>query len=247
MPFICMALLTENGYRKEKKMGHSFIGNDKHLSLFKIDNPEKAYTLGFMWGDAHMHRTKKKDGTYSDVTYPTIEIVKTDMDQLQYLFEVWGNWGYYCRSRAGRREQAILSLCNKEFGWFLTKNDYITKSYSEPTKILSTIPEELQCYWWRGYIDADGCFYRNDKEYLRQFSLAGTYEQTWNEASSLFDKLGIAKHKAVHRIQSEKSRSSIIRITNRREICLLGAYIYADRLDIGLKRKQEKYQLIVQS
>ena len=220
-------------------MTKKFIGNDCVIE-YHIDTIEKAYTLGFLWGDGHLTSSKYKDGNSSDVHYVALEIAKTDLDKIIDLFSVWGEWNLSIRKRENRQEQGQIILIDKYFGWFLTQNDYVVKSNVEPTKILSLIPEELKPYWWRGYIDSDGCFYNNTTQYLNQFSLAGTFQQEWNEAENLFKSLDILKYSKQYR-NTGKSKSSTIRINNRKDITKLGSYIYSDNLPVGLERKYNKY------
>ena len=215
-----------------------FVGSNQKTA-YKIDSAEKAYTLGFLWGDGHMTSYKTKDGI-SDIHYPVLEITRIDLDLIKELFSVWGDWDATYRHRANRKPQGQIILCDKDFGWFLCQYDYLIKSITEPTKILSIIPNKLKSYWWRGLIDADGCFYTNKKEYLRQFSLASTFEQPWTEAEKLFTKLKIVKYD-IQRRTVIKSKSSVIRISNRNDIIRLGDYIYAGDQSIGLQRKYEKF------
>ena len=212
------------------------IYTEEDITYFKVDNAEKAYTLGFLWGDAHIRSYKIKSGI-SNIHHTQLEIVRKDLDQIKDYFNVWGNWYLNYRSRKNRQEQGILTNFNGEFGWFLTVNNYLIKSKSEPTKILSIIPQDLKHYWWRGFIDADGCFYCKDIAF--QFSMAGSYGQSWEEFVSLLKALGIEKYQIQQRIH-KKSKSSAIRMSNRKNIIILGDYIYSGET-LGLKRKYDKF------
>jgi hypothetical protein len=215
-------------------MSKRFIGAES-TKKYKINSIEKSYTLGFLWGDGNLVIRQN-----TEAYYPRFEITESDFDSIYQSFRVWGEWSIHRRHRENRKPQASATLCDKELGWFLFQNDYADKTYVEPTKILSKISAKLKPYWWRGFIDADGCFYTNQKEWLKQFSLAGSYELEWIEATKLFNKLGIETFKTNYRKVSN-SESSTIRINNREGIIKLGNYIYADNLSIGLKRKQDKF------
>jgi len=217
-------------------MTKKFLGSEKN---YIIDSPEKAYTLGFLWGDGNLLNIKN-----SNLFYPRLEILKEDLEQIKDLFKVWGHWHEYTRKRDNRKEQSIITLYDKDLGWFLSKYDYLIKSSNEPTKILEIIPEYLKPLWWRGWIDADGCFYFNQKQYFRQFSLAGSYQLSWEESKKLFTKLKIFKYNMQYTL-NKKSKSSIIRINNKKDINLLGNYIYQDSFFIGLERKRIKYNSII--
>ena len=219
--------------------------SEQDISHFVVDSFEKAYTLGFLWGDAYMKHVKAKTGI-SQVYYPGLEIVRDDLLVIKDLFSVWGDWICRFRSRPNRRPQGEIALYDSKFGWFLAQHDYVIKSISEPTKILSIIPEDLKQYWWRGFIDADGCFYHNDRWSTNQFSIAGAFELPWDETIKMFRQLGIDQYQVQHRTHS-KSKSSAIRISNPNSIVKLGDYIYADNLHIGLQRKHNKYAMIKNS
>lgn len=218
-------------------MPDKFLGSQKK---YFVDSPEKAYTLGFIWGDGRL-TTFKNNGIKSNIHYISLEIVKEDLDKISKLFFVWGNWKFYYRNRVGRKPQGTIILFDKDFGWWLTKHDYLIKSNSEPTKILSKIPNKFKAYWWRGFTDADGCFYQNKKSYLNQFSLVGAHNQSWSETIKLFNKLNIDKYLVQNRIQNKKSKSSSIRLNSLPNIIKFGNFIFKDNLNIGLERKYLKF------
>lgn len=229
-----------NNKRKEDKI------KTKNIT---INSPEKAYTLGFLWGDGYL----QYHGKNKTCCYPNFAIVKEDFDDILKHFTCWGNWSiYYAKEKKGHRAQGQATLCNQVMGWFLEENDYKNKSIISPNKILSCIPENLRHYWWRGYSDADGCFYINIENYLRQYSIAGSYEQDWTEAEKLFQELEISKYQVNRRTHEgntnfKDARDSVIRFSNKDSIIKFGNYIYQDRLDIGLKRKYIKYLQIKNS
>jgi hypothetical protein len=214
---------------------------NKSISHFAPDSAEKAYTLGFLWGDAAIKSYKLVDGTISNNHYAELEIVRSDLDNIKDVFSVWGNWQCRYRKRAGRREQGTIILCDGNFGWFLVMNDYMIKSKSEPTKILSTIPNQYKSYWWRGFIDADGCFYHKGR--AKQFSIAGPFGISWQETINLFQELNIENYQVQQRVH-KKSKSSAIRLSKKDSIVKLGNYIYSDKLTIGLQRKYDKFMQI---
>ena len=211
---------------------------DEDIKNFIVDSPEKSYTLGFLWGDGCLKRFKNKQG-YSNIVYPGYEIVKEDFDNIQNLFNYWNiEWKIHFRNRKGRKPQGNAYTFNRNFGYFLSKYDYLNKSNCCPTSILSIIPEKLKKYWWRGFLDADGCFYVKNK--ASQLSFSGSYGLSWKELQLLFTSLGIEKYQIQQRIH-KNSKSSSIRISSKESICKFGNYIYQDNLHIGLKRKFLKF------
>ena len=212
---------------------------EKKSNLIIISQPEEAYTLGFMWGDGYLNHPVK-----TQCCYPYIGIEKNDFDSLLKTFCSIGKWRVYYRKRINRKEQGECLLCDNKWGFFLRNNDYENKSTVSPSKILIHIPDHLKMFWWRGYVDADGCFYLG-KTRTRQFSLAGSFEQDWSEFEKLLCSLGISKYSIKRRVQNKKSKSSIVGIFNQLDIEKLGNYLYGNEpLKIGLKRKYDKFNLI---
>lgn len=242
---VCKSVIAQNCSKRIIKMHQDKFQVDMlKIKDITIDSPEKAYSLGFLWGDGYLvsHSPTCK--------YINFSIVRSDFDNIFKYFECWGKWSiHYAAERRGHKEQGQATLCNRIMGWFLKENDYKNKSTVSPTKILSNIPEVLRHYWWRGYIDADGCFYYHHKQYLYQFSIAGSYNQDWQETMALFSLIGIKKYKVNRRLHTnyksyKDTRDSVIRVSNSRDIVKLGDYIYRDGCDIGLIRKYEKYLVI---
>ena len=114
------------------------------------------------------------------------------------------------------------------------------KSIASPEKIFNLIPSELKKYFILGWVDADGCFYWNEKYKLRQFYLSGSFEQNWNVFESLLIQLEI-EYKIVR--VNKKTSYSNVRITGKNNILKLGEYIFSDM--IPFQRKYDKYKLII--
>lgn len=195
---------------------------------------ESVYLLGFIWGDGYV----SNGGTNKQIR---IECVSEDIEALKPVLEKTGKWTYNKRMRLNKkREVTIATTSNKKLINFLVENDYKNKSMATPEKIWNKIPDEFKKYFILGWIDADGCFYHNNKWNLNQFYLSGSYEQDWTVFEKLLNELNI-KYK-IQRMKN-KTKYSCIRTTNRKEIKKIGNYIY-DNL-IPLKRKHDKYMLII--
>ncbi len=191
---------------------------------------ESVYLLGFIWGDGYIYKNKNQNSI-------NIECVSDDIIQLEPIINKTGLWKYYTRQREGRREQTTVNTSNKELCDFLIENDYQIKSKVSPNKIWNLIPLEYQNYFILGWIDADGCFYRNDKNNASQFYISGSYEQDWSVLELLFNNMNIKYN--IQRIINKKSKYSCIRVTNKNDIIKIGNYIYIDI--IPLRRKFEKF------
>jgi len=222
------------GLKKEKRLNRE--------SFFNIIDCEMAYILGFMWADGHVN----KDGRHFNVGG-----VLEDIIEIETLFFKFGNWYIenHNREKYGWRNARYLRMSDTEIHKFLIDNDYDNKSDVSADKILSKIPDELKHYWFRGLIDGDGCFYYNKKQYLRQFTLASTYEQDWGYfeilCNSLDIKYNINRVSKINKKTGKLNSHSTIRI-NGKEILKIGTFIYSGE-DFGLNRKKNKFKLIRES
>lgn len=218
------------------------IFTDADIQHFKIDTPGKAYSLGFFWGDGHLKRPNKNTNIY----YAGLSIVQEDFNEIKNLFFEWENWSIYSRISKGRRPQGTLNSCNSKFGWFLHTFDYDIKSNTIPIKILNIIPTHLKQFWWRGYSDADGCFYvkQMSKYFVSRFSISSNYNQNWIEVEKLFNSINITKYSIERNTYKPTShKNSHIKLYNLPNVVKFGDYIYNNYLNIGLKRKYDKYLL----
>ena len=91
-----------------------------------------------------------------------------------------------------------------------------------------------------GWIDADGCFYWNEKYKLRQFYISGSYEQEWKIFENFLNDLDV-KYKIIR--VNNKNKYSHIRVTGKLNIRKIGESIFDDI--IPFQRKYEKYKLII--
>jgi hypothetical protein len=211
--------------------------SQKRLDLsqtIKIETAQQAYTMGFLWGDGYLRPHKNTNNCYL-----TLDIVQEDYEHIKNTILSVGNWHVYSKKPKNRKPQASCILLDGIWGVFAEHNDYSSKSLVSPQKILSHIPNKLKHYWWRGYTDADGCFYINRSTSTHHFSICGTYEQDWSEVESLLNLIEV-RHLVIKRMQKE-SKHSIVRVVGIKDITKLGEYLYQGDTSIGLPRKLNKY------
>lgn len=216
-------------------------------SILSFTDKKSIYIFGFLWGDGWIMRNN-----YSIC----FQFLFEDYLDIVDCFEKWGKWHIYKQNKSNKkiiRKDAVNITGNSQHLFnFLNENDYGIKSTTSPNKILNHIPSNYHHIFWRGYIDADGCWYFNEKNHLRQFSLAGSYNQDWSSFENLCIRLDI-KYTIVRRSQFNKklnktTKSSIVRITGYNNLLKLGLYIYGARYNnIGLSRKYTKYKDIINS
>lgn len=221
----CAAKRKPKRHNEYKVNALSFSGN---LS------PQAVYVLGFLWADGYLNNEHSVK----------VEGSKSDIEEIYPTFLKTGKWNLYFRNRPNRKPQALIQTSNKHLVKFLSQHNYSPKNYG-PATILNLIPKQLRHMWLRGYMDGDGCWYLHTKNYLRQFSLAGAYDQNWASVETLLNSLGV-QYKVVRRTQGT-SQSSVIRITGKENLSKLGAFVYQDFPEIGLSRKRKQWQAIMDS
>lgn len=202
-----------------------------NANLFQaVSAPSVAYILGIIWADGHLNKKSNQIA---------LEMDKEDLLQIKWMFDQTGQWSYGSRTRIGRvNPVAHLYTSNPLISKILEGCDYKIKSVASASKILQHIPDSLHRFFWRGYIDGDGCFYKHGT--VCQLVLAGSYTQDWAAHEAWMKSLGIAYK--IKYTQKSTGNSSILRVTSRYDIALLCRWLYDgyDMDNIGLKRKRAK-------
>lgn len=201
--------------------------------FYHINKKEVSYFLGLLWSDGYISKNNNSIG---------IESVSEDIKNMKSILNNIGKWSYHERMKNNCKPITNLTICDKYLHEFFVENDYLEKSLKSPTKIVSKIPEKLISYFLLGIIDGDGCFYYKKETYTRQLIISGTHEQDWSIFEKIFNKIGIKNYR-IEKYKKEKSEYSQIRITNYKDIVLLGNYIYSTIEEdfIGLERKYLKF------
>lgn len=199
-----------------------------------ITTKEAAYILGILWADGYINKNNV-----------ILEIDKIDLESIKDVFFRLGEWRYGDRLRNNKiKKIGFISCCSIELSNILIAYGYKNKSIQQP-KMIELIPDNIKNYFYRGLIDGDGCFYVNKKNRLYQFILAGSYLQEWKYFTNLLDMLNII-YSVKQKTQTQNGKlnqSSIIRICRKKDIIILGDYIYSGfNVDnIGMERKYHKF------
>lgn len=207
-------------------------------NFYSVSTPETAYILGMLWADGYINPPHAV----------TVECLSDDIDKIEKIFNSTGEWARYNRIRENRKPQSTLHTSNRELVEHLSKHYYTSKNHKSACSIIDTIPDELLCYWFRGLVDGDGCFYISPDYKSRQFCITSSYEQDWNYMKNIFNKLGV-RYNIKKQISSKGDKYSQIRVTSPFDIKTFGEWIYKDYVNdkIGLPRKYEKWKLISES
>lgn len=228
-------LILDKPFRvdKEKVLVYRDFNN-----IFDLNNPKILYLLGFIWADGYIGKTV----TISNVSKDLDEIIEK-IDLVKLLLGV--SIKYRQPQRNGWQPQTAITFGNKEVIQFLVDNNYTKSRLNEPI-ILDKISEHLKHYWFRGYLDGDGCIYYIASNKAQCYlSFSGNSHSTYQFLQDLGQQFSV-----VPSIKCRKSRinSTYARVTFegiKRALPILD-YIYQgwDEFNLGLERKYQKYLLL---
>ncbi|MEK6881559.1 MAG: hypothetical protein AABY22_18195, partial [Nanoarchaeota archaeon] len=200
-------------------------------NLIKISLPETAYMLGYLWADGNV--IKDRNGIKMVIDINDANMIKSIM--LKVI--PWKIVSEY--SKQNNKYYSRFYIYDKRIKEFFVNNDYLIKSGASACKILSKIPIQLHCYWWRGYFDGDGCFCFNTNSRgicsVSRVSLVACFHQDWLFLIKLFKRLKISFK--IIRIKTKLGNSSVVRFAGYVSICRFYKYIYAGVI-FGLDRKR---------
>lgn len=198
--------------------------------------PELSYYLGLFWADGYCRKDKEC----------LIEIVEDDGLDIEPILKKVYNFKIYKRSRKNRKNQMTYYIYNKELNDFFKNNGKYSNSFESHEKILNHLTDECKIYFIKGLIDGDGCFYFNQKHYLRQFSLCSNYNQNWEAIEKIFLEYKIS-YKIKRRLE-KSGNSSFILVSDKNSMKNLINLLYFENIKIdGLHRKKDKALQILNS
>lgn len=202
-----------------------------HIGKISIENftclsNESIYSLGLLWGDGYVSKSNNQI---------KFHIKSIDKDYILQVLNKIGQWNLYVYPDGKSVEIACIDY--KLHQWFC-QYDFQQKSYCEPSKILSIIPQEKHFLFWLGLIDADGSFYTIKSENRFCFSLASTYNYQFIEFLNFCNKHNI-ETKLRQRIKSS-GQNSDLEIKKVQSLLNLGSQIY--QTEIGLPRKRLRFE-----
>lgn len=198
--------------------------------------PELSYYLGLFWADGYCRKDKEC----------LIEIVEDDGLDIEPILKKVYNFKIYKRSRKNRKNQMTYYIYNKEINDFFKNNGKYSNSFESHEKILNHLTDECKIYFIKGLIDGDGCFYFNQKHYLRQFSLCSNYNQNWEAIEKIFLEYKIS-YKIKRRLE-KSGNSSFILVSDKNSMKNLINLLYFENIKIdGLHRKKDKALQILNS
>jgi len=195
---------------------------------------ESAYILGLLWADGHIREDKK---------ITSISCIQSDIEEVLPVFLKTGNWliskplkKYFNGNEV--KTQLKLSTTTWDLFEILKKYGYITKSNGCPSEIINKLPFEYLKYWYRGFLDGDGCI-KLGKKYGSEIVFTSNINEGWVFMIKLCDSLEI--NYTIIRKKINNGGYSHFRINKKNDVKILGKYLYSDYDGIGFSRKHKKY------
>lgn len=165
-----------------------------------INKPETSYILGLLWADGYISRPTKTSRAKSI----NILASKSDLDEVLPVFKSLGGWKTYERPSEIKKYRLHIYYTSAKL-WLVFKNyDYGDKSFINPNKVLSAVPNNLKHYWWRGYFDGDGSI--SDKG---RVTFTSSFEQDYTFLTDLLTQLGIKTYYESRKIYQSGSFSQV--------------------------------------
>ena len=213
--------------------------NKVNYLLFNSDfTKESVYILGLLWADGYIRQQQR---------LTSINCSEIDINEVIPIFNKTGEWRVSKtieKTFNGKKVKNQKRISTSTWGLFdiLSQYDYLNKSLSSPNKILNTIPNELKKYWFRGYLDGDGCI-KIGKKYGVEVVFAGHYEQDWVFMMNLCNELKI--NFSIDKRIVKKGKYSHFRVNKKNDVKILGEFIYSEYDNIGFSRKYNKFLEVI--
>lgn len=220
--------ISNHGLRKNRIFNNRFFQH--------IDNPTKAYWLGFIYADGYV--VKAKHGTEFG-----IELQRNDRYALEYLNNLLGNKHiiydkHECKQILNNKDisetySSILRVYSKPLVNDLISNGIVpNKTYSD---IFPIVKNKLFFDFLRGYIDGDGCLYINKN--LLYIHITSSNKYILNNIKSFLNK----KYNISPKLYFENERKFRLYWTNKDDVKKTLDLIYKNKKEFCLKRKYEIY------
>jgi intein-encoded DNA endonuclease-like protein len=224
-----------------------YICNMKYNGeLNVIDTQEKAYLLGFLYGDGTITTYKEKTGRIRFLIKISINIIDKELiEQLNYKFSFF-NLGKFNYSKYNKKskEQISIAKSSKELYDDLILNGlYPRKSYENKDKLkLPNIEKALISHFIRGFFDADGSVYiRAKRKNLIIIEFCSVSLEFLNCIDLYLKSININSWKIITKQPKGKGKQEyfILSFIKTSEILKLIDFMYCNA-NIYLKRKADK-------
>jgi intein/homing endonuclease len=210
-----------------------------------IDTQEKAYLLGFFYGDGTIIDYKEKSGRQRYLTKISISITDQDLIlKLKEYFQFFNIQTFdFSKYNLNSGKQISISKTSKELYFDLLSNGlYPRKSYENACKLrMPNIDDNLISHFIRGFFDADGSVYiPTRRPNLISIEFSSVAKEFIYEIDNYLKSVDINSWK-IREKHPSKGRQTCYALTINKtpEILKLIDFMYTDA-NISLKRKADK-------
>lgn len=210
-----------------------------------IDTPEKAYFLGFMYGDGCITKYKVKDKKINYQTKISIHIKDRDLiKKLNKLFPFLNinEFDYTKYNNKTGKQISLRSGSIKLFNDLQLNGLFVRKSYENKENLkIPKIGDDQLSHFIRGFFDADGSVYKlKSRENLLNVSITSNSKNLINEINSHLNKINIFSSRILEVKPVGRSKQTYynLSINRKDEILKFKKYIYHNS-QIHLERKKK--------
>jgi hypothetical protein len=131
-----------------------------NINFFEdIDSPEKAWVMGWIYGDGHVRNSYNRHSWKIAIGNEDIDVLKKIKELIDFPHEIKSPSGY-----------PILDVNSKKMVLDLNKAG-IPSGKKSKILIPPTLHDELYPHFWRGVIESDGSFFEQKKLKSNSFTL----------------------------------------------------------------------------
>ena len=205
--------------------------------LFNNFTKESVYVLGLLWADGHIRKESKTT---------SISCIESDINEVIPIFLKTGNWLISKPIiKNNKKSKTQKKLYTTTWGLYeiLKQYGYINKTNGCPIQMLNKIPDDLKKYWYRGFLDGDGCI-KLGKKYGSDITFTSNVNEAWLFMVKLCTELNI--NYKIYRYNIKNGGYSHFIITKKNDVKILGDYLYSNYDNIGFSRKYKKYLDVIE-
>lgn len=220
----------------------------------KINTPDKAYWLGFIWADGYIaKRVRTQPSGHVRIEYNLkLALQESDASHIQKFLDcIESNYPvHFYKSKGFNREpyvEARTFITNLHLGYLLYEKYGIIPRRFNISLVLEILPKEYEKYFILGVFDADGSFTTYQGDYGKKMTaIFGGSEMLLRFIERHFIKQGIIEpieRKVAQRHQGKDGTWRTLNFSGVPQVSRILNYLYKDS-PIYLERKYNKYLTI---
>lgn len=227
----------------------TFSINEKYFEV--IDSPDKAYWLGFIWGDGYVSKRTRRGSISYELKIGLSEVDMSHLEKLKADVQSTHELKYYKGTGFGQEHtEARFYVSNKEFVTPLYETYGIVPGRDDFSKMVENVPEKYHKDLLRGLIDSDGSITIKDIQHSKlrkEFSLSLiANESVLDFYNDLLIKEGFTETNYIRykRHEGRDGKVRTIRVTGNNIVSNVLHWLYENKKGNSLSRKYQRYEFI---